>query len=311
MTINDYIDTFYNYPILNVNVGDVINADTKQAYRIHCEYDDEFSATERLKKLLEVVPNDKIEAIVLGAWPESYEESPQDFINLLIANQDKLVNLKALFIGDMTYEDCEISWINQGSYKPLLEAFPQLEALTIRGSTDLDFPPVNHAHLKQLIIQSGGLPFEITNNIAKSNLPALEHLELWLGDENYGFDGEPAQYKEALNTIVSKCPNLRYLGVKNSLITDKLAIIISKEEWLKKLETLDLSMGTLGDEGAEALFNSPYITYLKKLNLEHHFMSDAMMEKMKTLSIEVNVTDQQEEEDYGDEDAYRFVSVSE
>ncbi|MGL4666988.1 MAG: STM4015 family protein [Saezia sp.] len=311
MTINDYTQTFYGYPILNVNVGNAINANTKQAYRIHCEYDDEFSATDRLEKLLEKVPNDKIEALVLGGWLKSYEESPQTFIDKLIANRDKLDNLKAIFIGDMTYEDCEISWIIQGSYKPLLEAFPKLEALTIRGATDLVFDPIDHAHLKELVIQSGGLRFEITDNIAKSSLPALEHLELWLGDDSYGFSGEPAQYKEALSTIISKCPNLRYLGIKNSMIADKLAVILSKEEWIKQLTALDLSMGTLGDEGAQALFNSPYITYLKKLHLEHHFMSNAMMEKMKTLLIEVNVAEQQEEEHYGNEDAYRYVSVSE
>jgi len=311
MTIGDYIETFYGYPICNIQEGQTIPADGKHAYRIHCEYDDKCSSQGYLQQLLAAVPNDKIEAIVLGAWEESFEQSPQDFIDDLIANKDNLVNLKALFIGDMTYEDCEISWINQGSYKPLLEAYPQLETLTIRGATELDFDPVNHTHLKELVIQSGGLPFDITNNIAKSNLPALEHLELWLGDDNYGFDGEPAQYKEALNTIAAKSPKLRYLGIKNSMIADKLAAILSKEEWITRLQTLDLSMGTLGDEGAQALLDSPYISKLKKLDLEHHFMTPAMIEKMKTLPIEVNLADQQEEEDYGDEDSYRYVSVSE
>ena len=311
MTISDYIETFYDTPIFNIKDGQPIHADKKYAYRIHCEYEDKHSAQQYLDSLLAAVPNDKIEVIVLGAWEESYEQSPQNFIDKLIASQDKLTNLKALFIGDMTYEDCEISWINQGSYQALLRAYPQLEALTIRGSTELDFEPVEHNHLKQLCIQSGGLPFDITQNIAQSDLPALEHLELWLGDDNYGFCGEPSQYKDALNTIAKKSPKLRYLGVKNSMIADKLALILSKEEWITQLETLDLSMSTLGDEGAQALLESPYIPKLKNLNLEYHFITEAMMEKMRTLPIEVNLADQQEEEDYGDEDAHRYVSVSE
>lgn len=311
MTISDYIETFYSYPIFEFEENKAIDPQVKQAYRIYCEYDDKFSATQKLDQLLAKVPHEKIEAIVLGSWLEAYESSPQEFIDKLIEHASTLVNLKALFIGDMTYEDCEISWIIQGSYKALLEAYPQLEALYIRGATDLDFAPVTHNNLKELVIQSGGLSLDIPENIAASNFPRLTHLELWLGDDNYGFEGTAQDYKNIINDVIKKSPNLKYLGLRNSLISDKLAIMLCKQEWLAQLDTLDLSMGTLGDQGAQALLDSPYIQELRTLNLEHHFMSNDMMEKIAQLPIEVNLNDQQEEESYGDEDTYRYVSVSE
>jgi len=41
-----------------------------------------------------------------------------------------------------------------------------------------------------------------------------------------------------------------------------------------RLETLDLSQGTLGDDGAQALLAGQPLTHLRKLDLSYHFISD-------------------------------------
>ncbi len=61
---------------------------------------------------------------------------------------------------------------------------------------------------------------------------------------------------------------------------------------LERLKGLDLSMGTLSDEGAKVLIDTPAIRNLKYLNLRHHYMSKEMVKKIRELGIEVNVGDQ-------------------
>lgn len=70
-----------------------------------------------------------------------------------------------------------------------------------------------------------------------------------------------------------------------------------------QLASLNLSLGNLGDPGAEALLAGQPLTHLRELDLRHHYMSDAMMLRMRTAlepaGVRVNLTDQQ---DLGDDD---------
>jgi hypothetical protein len=78
-----------------------------------------------------------------------------------------------------------------------------------------------------------------------------------------------------------------------------------------RLEVLDLSMGTLGDEGAAALLASPAVKRLRKLDVHHHYVSPGLVEKLRGLGIEVNADDVQEPDDWGDGQLHRFNAVSE
>ena len=140
--------------------------------------------------------------------------------------------------------------------------------------------------------------------MAQSELPELQTLELWLGDDNYGWEGTADDVKPLLhNPHFSK---IKYLGLRNSMIADDVATILANAEFIEQLEVLDLSMGTLGDVGAQALLDSNYISGLKLLDLHYHYVSDELQAKLKALPIQVDLSDPQEEDDYG-----RFVSVSE
>jgi hypothetical protein len=312
--INEHETQFYGLPVVNFNPELGIENPTIQVYRINYHFI-EYNSVQDLEVILDNVIledflNDphvnEVPALIIGYWNKAYEiGGPEDLLQQLIEQRDKLPNLKALFVGDMTSEEREISWIIQTDYAPLLNAFPQLEELRVRGSSYLQFSQLRHNRLKRLIIESGGLGSSVIESVINAKLPALEHLELWLGDEMYGFN-------EDLNTIkalldIGKYPKLRYLGLRDSQIADEIAIEIANAPHLKQLEVIDLSMGTLSDKGAQALLNCDNIKALKKLDLHFHYLSTEMMEKLEGLGIEVDISDQQQEDENGD----RYVAVSE
>jgi len=85
---------------------------------------------------------------------------------------------------------------------------------------------LKHKNLKTLVIQTGGLPPNVVQDIANADLPNLEKLELWLGDDNYGFESSIEDFDAIING--GKFPKLTYLGLKNSNIQDEIAIAIAK-----------------------------------------------------------------------------------
>ncbi len=144
--------------------------------------------------------------------------------------------------------------------------------------------------------------------ICKARFPNLQYLELWLGTENYGGNATISDLQPILKG--KAFPNLTYLGLRNSEIADDIAGVIVNSPIIKQLETLDLSLGTLTDEGANALLSLPTDGKLKRLDVHHHFMSKAMAKKLKALPFTVNPADTQEPDDWGDGEM-RFVAVGE
>ena len=100
----------------------------------------------------------------------------------------------------------------------------------------------------------------------------------------------------------SRFPRLRHLALRNSDIQDEIAAALARPV-VAGLATLDLSMGTLGDEGAEALLGGQPLTHLRKLDLHHNFLSEAMRERiLATLGpagVKVDLSETEGREDRG------------
>jgi hypothetical protein len=245
-----------------------------------------------------------MQALVIGWWGgEESDAEPDEVIAALIAARDRLPNLRALFFGDITYDQNEISWINQGDVTGLLKAFPKLEHFRARGGGGLELRKFKHEQLKSLTLEASNLPRKVVRAVGECDLPALEHLELWLGTSNYGANTKPADLKGILQG--AKLPALRYLGLRNSEIADAVAAALGKAPVLERLRVLDLSLGMLTDAGAEALLAIPAIARLEKLDIHHHYVSDEVVERLRGLGIEVDAG-----EPRGDED-YRYVAHAE
>ena len=251
----------------------------------------------------------QLEELVIGCWGESWENSAQSIIDGLVENKDKFAGIKSLFVGDMDYEECEVSWIEQADYGALWAAMPQLEKLTVKGGTNLSLGNIQHENLKCLEIICGGLPKEVLAAIGAAKLPELEKLSLYIGVDDYGFDG-------GLDDIVSMLeksdfPKLKELGILDSEIQDEIAEEVVKCKYMSQIHTLDLSCGTLTDKGGTALLEAlPSYSNIKEVNLEYHYMSGDMMKKLKGLQADVNVDDQQEEDNY-DGEIYRYPMLTE
>jgi hypothetical protein len=304
MTISERTEAFFGKTVEDYD-GGVPSGGANVVHRLTLDYDDSRSLLELLDEYLSKVDLVQLEALVIGSWGEPHDNGPDEALDRLVQIAPQLPSFKALFVGDMTFEECEISWIIQGTrYHQLLQAFPRLEALRIRGSTSLKLPPFAHDGLRELVIESGGLPLEIAQSLAGSELPALRHLELWLGDDNYGFEGDVAVYRQVLQKL--RTPSLRVLGLRDAQIADELAVWLAGEPWVASLETLDLSLGTLGDRGAQALLASPHVPSLKRLDLSHHYISAPLQEKLRAAVPGVVLEDPQ---DPSDDD--RYVAVGE
>jgi uncharacterized protein (TIGR02996 family) len=252
-----------------------------------------------------------VRGLVVGyCW--DFEGDSSGAVEDLVAARNKLLNLQALFLGEMTYEQQEISWIQQSDLTPLFKAYPRLEHFSARGGGGLRLGKLKHEHLKSLTFEASNLPREVVRAVGASDLPALEHLEVWLGTSTYGADTTVADLKGILDG--KGLPALRYLGLRNSEIADDVAKALAKAPVLERLKVLDLSLGTLSDKGAQALLAIPALAKLEKLDIHHHYVSPKVVGQLKALGIEVDAGDPQEADIEGDEDeeaSYRYVAHSE
>ncbi len=179
-----------------------------------------------------------------------------------------------------------------------------MEQFHVKGGTGLSLGTPRLEQLKSLVIETGGLGAGVVREVWAAHLPALEHLELWLGDTGYGGDATVGDIRPIFTEPLF--PKMTYLGLRDSEIADEIAVAIADAPVLRQLHTLDLSLGTLGDAGAEALLASPVVAGLKKLDLHHHYCSEEMTAKLQTLGLEVDVSEREKEDEYG-----RYVAVSE
>ncbi|MEM7231217.1 MAG: STM4015 family protein [Planctomycetota bacterium] len=300
------LDRFDQKPVADFDPGLGIADPLNTSYRVRAEYEDEIPFQDRLAKFLSDPNISKVNSLVIGAW--SIEgESSESVVEMLTAASDDL-KLEALFLGDIVSEEQEISWIEHGDISPLFLAFPDLRILRVRGSNSLQVGTIRHEKLEQLAFESGGLPSSVWLQVVQADLPSLEKLELWFGEDNYGFDGDVADLA-GLNDE-TRFPKLKELGLMNSMVQNDIAKWIVQQPILARLERLDMSMGALTDEGAKALAESKAFSELSSFKIHYHFVSDEGLELLGKTGVSIDAAEQ-EEADEDDGEVYYYIGVSE
>lgn len=261
----------------------------------------------------EILADEELESLdelIIGCWGESWDNSVQPIIDGIVANKEKFLSITHLFVGDMEYDECEVSWIEQGDYSRLWAALPKLEYLTIKGSQNLSLGEISHDNLVHLEIICGGLPVDVIKSIGNAKLPSLEKISLYIGIEDYGFDGSVDDIREMLEK--SDLPKLKSLGILDSEIQDEIAEVVVKSKYMSQITRLDLSCGTLTDKGGQFVLDAlPSYKNIKEVDLHYHFMSDEMVDKLDALEgVDID-TDDQEEEDEWDGEVYRYPMLTE
>lgn len=311
MPNSEYIQVFAGKPVVDWNPDDGISDPDGTIYRIALTWEESEEGehwTDRFSKFLDDPASSRVTGLIVGNWGGMGEDSSQPVVEALVAARERLPQLRALFLGEILQEECEISWITQTDVSPLFEAYPELERFRVRGGGSLRFGTLRHERLKELGVETGGLSRDAVHEIFTSHLPALEHLELWLGTDEYGADTTVEDLAPLLPGTLY--PQLRYLGLRNSEIADEVAAVLAQAPVLEQVRVLDLSLGTLTDVGAAALLASPAVRKLEKLDLHYHFCSEETMTALQGLGIEVDVSNPQKPDNWGGED-HRFVAVGE
>lgn len=307
MTVSSNIDKFNQKPIKIFEMGK--EWDTSFACKVETSgHDDEVTVVTRLQEIVSKGISGQLEELIIGEWTEAFENSPSEIITFLIENKAHFAKLKHVFIGDMTYEQCEISWIYQVNYEEFLAAYSELETFGVRGGQGLRFGKFNLPQLKSLRIETGGLSSEAFGDIvnSKSSLKSLESMSIWLGTEDYEGTVEPAQIKALIDG--DDMPALSYLGLMNYDQEDEVVAVLKDHPILGRISLLDVSMGVLTDAGGQHMLDNDGLLKLEHINCRHHFMGNDMMAKLKEKFKEqlINLGDQQE-----DEDDWKYVEVGE
>ncbi|GHC77673.1 hypothetical protein GCM10007079_15050 [Nocardiopsis terrae] len=283
-----------------------------------------------LARFVEEVDTTRVTALVIGDWgfSDGSDLSSRGLRDALIGHAEAFPALRSLFVGDVTFEENEISWIQQCDLAPLLAAYPRLEELTVRGvgetyqgASTLSLHVPEHRALRSLTLQSGGLPGRVVREVLSSGLPALERLELWLGVEDYGGDATPEDLAPLLSG--KAFPELRHLGLRNSQRTGVWVRALAGAPVTARLSSLDLSLGSLRNRDAEHLLAAvPVFAHLESLDLHHHYLGEESTERVRAAltgaGVRVDLSDRQgdgeddgETEDQEEDDYDYYPAVGE
>lgn len=104
------------------------------AWRLHLvEGDEDFPGY--MAQFVREVDTSLVTALVIGNWGlwDGPDIPSTEVRDVLIEHAASFPALRALFFGDITFEESEISWIQQCDLAPLLISLPRLEEFTVRG----------------------------------------------------------------------------------------------------------------------------------------------------------------------------------
>jgi uncharacterized protein (TIGR02996 family) len=272
------------------------------------DYDSDRDIAELVKELLAHPSARFIRGLTIGM---AHFDDENDYADVIEGLTEALTGLggsktlQDLFIGDFEYpDDTEISWSHLHDLSPVLKLLPNLRSLRLRGGSaelgNIDLP-----ELREFTVETGGLPLSALKSIAAAKWPKLERLEVWFGQDNYGGEGGLEDIQPILDG--KGLPNLKALGLCNAEFVDELCKVLPKAKVLPRLERLDLSQGTMSDEGARILAESAAaFAHLKHLDFTRNTLTGEGERAVAKLCPSVSAGNQREY----DED-YRYSAVGE
>jgi len=139
MTIGAHLAEFEGLPVLDYSPAEGVPSQSASAFRVALDWEAHDEGKSFLELFAEFVADPaaaEVQALLIGDWGgagEGNDSTP--VVEALASARDRLPKLRALFLGEMTMEESEISWITQSDVSPLFEAFPSLETLCLRGAT--------------------------------------------------------------------------------------------------------------------------------------------------------------------------------
>lgn len=257
-----------------------------------------------------------VRRLSLGLPPSEDTEWHMEDLAKALAAAGPLPRLEVLDLSEPSEHMDQESWRRVGDIRCLWAAAPNLKELLLRGSSGSDggvaikLAPIDAPHLERLVIFSGGLDEAAPKEIGAATWPSLTHLELMFGHDDYGCTSTV----ESLAGILSGkgLPKLAYLGLKNSEWETELIEAIAASAMLPRLKVLDLSMGILWRDGAAALVrHARAFEHLERFILDDNYFEDAHVAAIKGALKNVQLGEQKQVDDPGEDEPYRYTTIAE
>jgi hypothetical protein len=246
-----------------------------------------------LRALLALPSARFLEDLVIGA-ASCHELGVEEGIAQALADGGRRPTLRRLVFEYDGNEEMR-SWTGAGDLRFVPDRFPGLRELAIdTGSVRLG-PAFSHPVLEELTIRTcDGLPDRVT--IANADWPRLERLVLWMGGGWNKKDVAATEFVPLLGG--ERTPRLRHLGLANNELLDELCALLARSPLLRRLRSLDLSLGTMSDAGAQALAASG-VTGLDSIDVTDNFLTNAGLAALRPMCRELVGDDEQRADEPG------------
>jgi hypothetical protein len=155
--IDEHFDRYAGLPVVEFEADDAPAPGERVAWKVSTDYgppDEAEEFVEVFDRFLATVDTTAVTHLVFGFWGHGYQVSSAVPRQLLLEAAPRRPNLKALFFGDIIREEDEISWIQQCDITPLLEVYPGLERLDVRGGVGLELSAFASTALQVLRIDA-------------------------------------------------------------------------------------------------------------------------------------------------------------
>jgi hypothetical protein len=236
-----------------------------------------------------------------------YDDSPCEWDDCVeaLARNEVPPGLRRLVFDHGGFWD--ISSTALGSLESIYPKLGNLRELVI-SMGQWDLTGIDLPELRTLAIESSGTYKKDLEVIRTAKLPKLESLSLCLGETggDYGGDIEIDDLKWML--AAEGLSRVKHLGLTDYSQIDAVIEPLAGSKMLRQLTSLDLSLGTLGPDGAQAILDhADAFRHLKKLDVSRSYLGDSWIEKLRGVGPEIVAERMQRETDPDD----CYVSVSE
>ncbi|HEY0251350.1 MAG TPA: hypothetical protein VGC41_07465 [Kofleriaceae bacterium] len=259
--------------------------------------------TAALEHFLEHPSGRRVRVIAIGMNGEPDPDEPHgEVVSSII--REKPQHLVALHLGAFDPDRCDISSYAVGDISAIWRGLPTLRKVTLTGGS-FELGTIEAPQLEVLELRTGGLTAANIQSIASADWPNLRELDVYFGDHNYGGDTE---LTDVVALLSNEYPVLVHLGLKNCPFVDDAVSLLVEAPVAAQLESLDLSLGCLGDAGVDELVaNKSRLVNLKRVNVSVSYLSPVGLQALSRLGVEIiaeHMNDPAEPDD-------RFVLVSE
>ncbi|PRQ02185.1 WGR domain protein [Enhygromyxa salina] len=222
------------------------------------------------------------------------------------------------------------AYVGHPDLAAVAKVLPELEVLEVQCSGQQGFGAFGFAKLRRLEVRFANANATDLQAIRDAKLPALEQLSVWLGGyvhcilddvyapEEWDEDNEDAlrypesypgsdldllevysstasvQAREVADFCQASWPaSLKHLGIQSALLDAATLDAILSSELVARLDSLDLSRGSLNDQGAAVVVrHAERLAHLTRLDLSRNQLSEAGVKALKAALPKVDCSAQ-------------------